>query len=193
MITHDYMLLLSGAWETPTIRCSKSLPRSSTSSHYVVNHCGPMSPSGFEGRGVNVRVNISWPTPSHPWAHVDVVVSETIVLPVATLFMNMTFLQANLQSPALVLSEFWDLFSLSAPLPAANYYGYRARWYQSPRLAQIWFWNLPPTFLNCSTARICRWLEIQCRIPLPNPVVYTFWGPRIADEILWRHNFISSH
>ena len=59
MITHDYMLLLSGAWETPTIRCSKSLPRSSTSSHYVVNHCGPMSPSGFEGRGVNVRVNIS--------------------------------------------------------------------------------------------------------------------------------------
>ena len=39
MITHDYMLLLSGAWETPTIRCSKSLPRSSTSSHFVVNHC----------------------------------------------------------------------------------------------------------------------------------------------------------
>ena len=148
---------------------------------------------------LRVAVSMSVSTyldPHHPTPgpmSIDVVVSETIVLPVATLFMDMTFLQANLQSPALVLSEFWDLFSLSAPLPAANYYGYRARWYQSPRLAQIWFWNLPPTFLNCSTARICRWLEIQCRIPLPNPVVYTFWGPRIADEILWRHNFISSH
>jgi hypothetical protein len=56
--------------------------------------------------------------------YVDVVVYETIVLPVATLFMNVTFFAGKPREPSAGAVEILGFFNLSAPLLAANYCSY---------------------------------------------------------------------